>query len=106
MTLIQISALMMPNIPYLKTERWFRSIVGKLKASRNERGRFKCKDAAIMTNDRAAEVLEIAVAYNGCGRATSDELRVAVKMAQEALRRGVHEGKQAPCVASEMDWRG
>lgn len=39
-----------------------------------------------MTNDSAAEVLEIAVSYNGCGRAASDELRIAVKMAQEALR--------------------
>ena len=34
-----------------------------------------------MTNKRAAEVLSMAVTFNGCGRCTGDEMREAVKMA-------------------------
>lgn len=39
-----------------------------------------------MTNARAAEVLCIATTYNGCGRATSDELKEAISIAYNALR--------------------
>lgn len=40
-----------------------------------------------ITSKRAAEVLEMAVTFNGCGRTTSDELRDAVCAAQYALRK-------------------
>ena len=33
----------------------------------------------------AISVLNMAVTYNGCGRATSDDLAEALKMAREAL---------------------
>lgn len=39
-----------------------------------------------MTTARAAEVLSLAATYNGCGRATSDELKEALSMADAALR--------------------
>lgn len=38
-----------------------------------------------MTNKRAAEVLSMAVTFNGCGRCTGDEMREAVKMACATL---------------------
>ena len=38
-----------------------------------------------MTNKRAAEVLSMAVTFNGCGRCTSDELEEAIKVAKKAL---------------------
>jgi len=43
-----------------------------------------------MTNARAAEVLSMAATYNGCGRATSDELKKALSMADAALREQGH----------------
>lgn len=39
-----------------------------------------------ITSNRAAEVLGMAVTFNGCGRCTSDELKEAVNAAQDALR--------------------
>ena len=41
-----------------------------------------------MTDERAADVLGMAVWYNGCGRATHDELNEAISIAQKKLRYG------------------
>lgn len=38
-----------------------------------------------ITSKRAAEVLSMAVSFNGCGRTTSDELKEAVRAAIHAL---------------------
>lgn len=40
-----------------------------------------------MEHEAAIRVLEMAVTYNGCGRATSDDLVEALKMAKEALKK-------------------
>lgn len=47
----------------------------------------------------AIRVLEMAVTYNGCGRATSEDLTEALKMAKEALE------KQIPKKARYVDIR-
>lgn len=39
-----------------------------------------------ITSGRAADVLSMAVTYNGCGRTTSDEMREAVRAGIDALR--------------------
>lgn len=58
----------------------------------------------IMDNARAAEVLCIATTYNGCGRATSDELKEAISIAYNALRNSTlrPKGEWKPCFG---DWR-
>lgn len=40
-----------------------------------------------ITYKRAAEVLGMAVTFNGCGRTTSDEMKEAVRVAQDALNK-------------------
>lgn len=39
----------------------------------------------------AISVLNMAVTYNGCGRATSDDLEEALKLAKEALKKQIPE---------------
>ena len=42
-----------------------------------------------MDAESAIRVLEMAVTYNGCGRATSDDLAEALKLAKEALEKQI-----------------
>lgn len=42
-----------------------------------------------MDAESAIRVLEMAVTYNGCGRATSDDLVEALKMAKEAIKKSI-----------------
>lgn len=53
-----------------------------------------------MTEQRAAEVLNVAVTFNGSGRATSDELKEALVVADNALK------KQTPVdpVSRQHQW--
>ena len=39
----------------------------------------------------AISVLNMAVTYNGCGRATSDDMEEALKLAKEALKKQIPE---------------
>lgn len=51
-----------------------------------------------MDAESAIRVLEMAVTYNGCGRATSDDLTEALKIAREALE------KQVPKKVKQQQW--
>ena len=55
-----------------------------------------------ITSKRAAEVLGMAVTFNGCGRATSDELKEAVLVALEALREKAERDNPKPLTLEEL----
>lgn len=47
-----------------------------------------------MTADRASEVLGMAAVWNGCGRATREELREAISVARKILRENAEREKK------------
>lgn len=51
-----------------------------------------------MDEKSAISVLNRAVTYNGCGRATSDDMEEAIKLAKEALK------KQIPKKVEKQQW--
>lgn len=56
-----------------------------------------------ITSRRAADVLSMAVTYNGCGRTTSDEMREAVRAGIDALReKAEREAQPHPLTMAEL----
>jgi hypothetical protein len=55
-----------------------------------------------ITSKRAAEVLSMAVTFNGCGRCTSDELREAVRLAVAALQEKAEREDPKPLTLEEL----
>ena len=55
-----------------------------------------------ITSERAADVLGMAVTFNGCGRSTSDELREAVSAAIAALREKAERENPKPLTLEEL----
>ena len=55
-----------------------------------------------ITYSRAAEVLEMAVTFNGCGRTDSNELKEAVRTAAAVLRGKERCSDNEPLSASEL----
>lgn len=57
-----------------------------------------------ITYKRAAEVLSMAVTYNGCGRTTSDEMREAIRAAIEALKEKALRSDDGPLSVAERNY--
>lgn len=55
-----------------------------------------------MTYERAVEVLNMAVTFNGCGRCTSDELKEAVSAATIALREKLERENLTPLTIEHL----
>lgn len=55
-----------------------------------------------MTSKRAADILGMAVTFNGCGRCTSDELREAVRLAAAALQEKAEREDPKPLTLDEL----
>lgn len=56
-----------------------------------------------ITSRRAAEVLSMAVTFNGCGRTTSDEMREAVRAGIDALQeKAEREAQPQPLTMAEL----
>ena len=55
-----------------------------------------------ITSKRAADVLGMAITFNGCGRCTSDELREAVSAAIAALREKAEREDPKPLTLEEL----
>lgn len=55
-----------------------------------------------ITSKRAADILGMAVSFNGCGRCTSDELKEAVNAAQDALQEKAERDNPVPLTYDEL----